>query len=373
MINAVADANPNATPLDPAEVLGSLPEPVFIVDAADRVRFGNPAAEQFLGAASGRLDEQTISRIRGTDCPLVALIGRARNLGRGVHQHAVQRFAGLVGPPPIGATATPFPGREGWILISVREHSMVREMDRRLASRDAGQGAATMAAVLAHEVRNPLSGIRGAAQLIEQRADREESDLARLIRDECDRVCALIDRMELFAPHPPLPRAAVNVHEALDHVRTLAEASFAKNTSIEIDYDPSLPLVLGSRDELVQVFLNLIKNACEAVSADGGRIRISTAFRNGIRLAMPGANGLRSVPIEIAIDDNGPGITESVRHSLFDAFVTTKTRGSGLGLALVAKLVEDHDGLIEFESDSDGTVFRLRLPVADDLRGAVRP
>ena len=226
-----------------------------------------------------------------------------------------------------------------------------------------------MAAVLAHEVKNPLAGIRGAAQLLETNATEEDRELTSLIRDETDRIVALIDSMERFSDPRPLSRQPVNIHLVLDHARRVAQAGYANGARFYERYDPSLPPVLGNRDQLVQVFLNLIKNAVEACGDGPCEIKLSTAFRHGLRIAVPSTNDHVHLPLEVAIHDNGPGISEKVRRHMFDPFVTTKPSGTGLGLSLVAKITGDHSGLIECESEPGHTVFRLRLPIATEETG----
>jgi len=354
------------TPLDPQELLDHLPEQIFVVDDADWLRYANPAAEQFLGADQRRLRTRPIGDIHDAAGALIELLRRARLRGGRVREHSLELAAADGGRATLDAAATPLAGRPGWLVVSAREHSALHEIDRQLVGRDAAQGTAIMAAVLAHEVKNPLAGISGAAQLIEQRSEPENGELARLIRRECDRICALIDRLELFGPQPAVSRSAINVHEVLDHARILAQASFAKEFRFEENYDPSLPPVVGDRDQLVQVILNLVKNAAEANLGEGGVIRIATAYRTGMRLMSADQGARRPAPVEITIADNGAGIPASVRAHLFEAFVTTKSRGRGLGLPLVAKLVNDHEGTIECESGAAGTTFRVRLPVSEN-------
>ncbi|MBO0738631.1 MAG: two-component sensor histidine kinase, partial [Alphaproteobacteria bacterium] len=220
-----------------------------------------------------------------------------------------------------------------------------------------------MAAMLAHEVKNPLSGIRGAAQLLEHDADPAARELTQLICDETDRIVALVDRMESFSDHRPIERGSVNIHEVLERVRKAAQSGFARHVRLVEEYDPSLPAVLGNRDLLVQVFLNLVKNAAEALPGADGEIVLATAYRHGLRLARPGGGGRQHLPLMVSVADNGAGIPEDLRPHLFDPFVSTKRNGTGLGLALVAKVIDDHGGVIEFDSQPRRTVFRVFLPV----------
>ena len=250
------------------------------------------------------------------------------------------------------------------LVLTLHERSMADKMDRHLTHRSAARSVTAMAAMLAHEVKNPLSGIRGAAQLLEQDADASGRELTQLICDETDRIVALVNRMEAFSDHAPVARDEVNIHEVLDRVRKIAISGFARHVTIREEYDPSLPPVHGDRDLLLQVFLNLVKNAAEAVPDVGGEIALTTAYRHGLRLAVPGGDGRRHLPLMVSVADNGAGIPEDLKAHLFDPFVTTKRNGTGLGLALVAKVIGDHGGVIEFDSQPRRTVFRLFLPIS---------
>jgi two-component system nitrogen regulation sensor histidine kinase GlnL len=247
----------------------------------------------------------------------------------------------------------------------LQQRSMAQMIERQLTHRGAARSVSGMAAVLAHEIKNPLSGIRGAAQLLEQGAPPEDRPLAQLICRETDRICTLVDRMEVFGDERPLKFEAVNIHTVLDHVRQIAVNGFARGIVISQNYDPSLPPVPGSRDKLIQAFLNLVKNAAEAIGPDrqDGHITLSTAFRAGLRISLPNSETRVSLPLEITVADNGPGIPEELKPHLFEPFVSTKTGGAGLGLALVAKIFGDHGGTIECETKPRQTLFRAMMPM----------
>lgn len=359
----VAKLAPRA--IDAGAVLNAIADATLVIDVAGAVRYANAAAEQLFGAGAAQLHGRRLDALIPADSPALALVGQVRAQGGSMSESDVTIETPRIGTHRVTVHAASLAEPAGMIVLSLREQSIVQRIDHQLVHRGAARSVAALAATLGHEVRNPLSGIRGAAQLLEQGARPEDRALARLICEETDRIRGLIDRMEAFSDERPIQREPVNIHEVLDHVRRLAENGFARHARFIENYDPSLPPVYGNRDRLIQVFLNLVKNAAEAIPEAGGEITLSTAYQHGVRFALSGRDRRHSLPIAVGVADNGSGIPEIVRATLFDAFVTTKANGSGLGLALVAKLVSDHGGAVECESVPRRTAFRVLLPVSD--------
>ena len=344
-------------------VLDALPHPVLLIDEVGGILDANTAAQNFFQASIAVLRRHPIAYFVPFGSPLLELIDQVRQRGAPVSEYRVD-----VGTPRNGGEhvvdiyATPSLDRSENVVVVLQERSMADKIDRQLMHRGAARSVSGLASMLAHEIKNPLSGISGAAQLLEASVDDDDRVLTRLIRDEADRIVKLVDRMEVFSDERPIEREPVNIHVVLDHVRRLARSGFARNLSIRDEYDPSLPLVLANRDQLVQVFLNLVRNAADALPEKGGEIVLSTAFRPGIKVSAGGSGERTGLPLEVTVRDNGSGIPADLQPNIFDPFVTTKPRGSGLGLALVAKIIRDHGGVIECESQPNRTTFRVLMP-----------
>jgi two-component system nitrogen regulation sensor histidine kinase GlnL len=346
--------------------------PVVVLDPDDRFRFANPAAELFFGLSSPSLAGMRLTDLLPEDCRLVALVAQVRAFDAPVSDHDLHLESPRLHREGVAAHGAPVPESPGAVVLTLQDGSTAQKLDRQLNSRGAARGATAMAAMLAHEVKNPLSGIRGAAQLLEPGMSEADRELCILIQDEVDRIRDLVERMDMFSERP-IEQDSVNIHEVLDHVKRIAGTGFAAHLRLTEEYDPSLPPVWGNRDQLVQILLNLVKNAAEAVDPREGEIVLTTAYRHGVRLAVPGSTERVHLPLEVTVRDNGPGIAEDVRATLFEPFVTTKRGGQGLGLALVAKLVADNGSLIECDSRPGRTVFRLSLPQSPSRAAPRRP
>ena len=347
-------------------ILDALPHPVIMVAADGRIANANAAAESFFEASLPVLRRHVLRDLVPFGSPLLALVEQVRARGAAVNEYKVD-----LGTPRnpgerlVDLHVAPLAERADHVVVMLQERTIADKMDRQLTHRGAARSVIALAAMLAHEIKNPLSGIRGAAQLLEQSVADDDRGLTRLICEEADRIVKLVDRMEVFTDERPVEREPVNIHVVLEHVKRLTHSGFARHIKFVEDYDPSLPPVLANRDHLIQVFLNLVKNAAEAIgdSAGDGEISLTTAFRPGVRLALAGSKTRVSLPLEFCVRDNGPGVPEDLLPHLFDPFVTTKPSGSGLGLALAAKIIGDHGGIIECESQPRRTVFRVLMPM----------
>ncbi len=352
-------------------IWNSLPNPVLTVDADGAIVEVNAAAENFLSASQRQLSGQPLAALAGADSRLADLVRQVLRQGVKTAEYGVDltwpelptRLVDLQASPMIDREVDRGAERGAGAVVMIHPRAIVETMDRSLSHRNAARSIAGMAQMLAHEIKNPLAGISGAAQLLQMNLSDEDSELTELIREEAERIGGLVSRVEQFGEIGPGRYQPVNIHDVLDRACRSAKAGFAAHVRFLQEYDPSLPPTLGDADQLIQVMLNLLKNAAEATPKVGGIITVKSSYRAGMKIATP--TGRReSLPLQITITDNGTGVPEDLLSHIFEPFVTSKSSGNGLGLALVSKIVSDHDGVISCDSEPGRTRFRLLLPVA---------
>lgn len=340
-------------------IWGAIPYPAFVIGAGD-ILACNSSAEAFCATSCKQMRGQRLESFMGEGSALQNVVEQAARDSATVVLHDVEvQWAGLT-PKLNNLQATAMP--DGSVLLLLHPRGMAEKMDRSLTHRAAARSISGMASMLAHEIRNPLAGINGAAQLLAMSVSEQDQEFTTLIQDEIRRIGALVNKVEQFGDLRPTARDAVNIHDVLDRSKRAAMVGFAKHAKFIESYDPSLPEVSGDGDLLMQVFQNLLKNAAEAIPKVGGVIRINTAFRPGVRLQMPGKTA-ESLPLQVTITDNGVGIPDNLIKDIFDPFVSSKAAGSGLGLSLVSKIIADHGGVIECRSKPGRTDFMVLLPI----------
>ncbi len=365
----------------PQMIIEALPAAILVIDGAGGCRAMNAAAESLLGVGRKNLIGRKLSEVVFADCPLFTLIEQCGHGGSAVSDGEMSIEGPRLQREHLSVEVAPLDDPEDMVVVSIRDRNLELRMARQSAAAESAQSVRAMAGMLAHEIKNPLAGIRGAAQLLESKVNPAEAALAALIREESDRIVGLVNGVEIFADDRVPALGAVNVHEVLDHVCKLARVSFARHVGMRETYDPSLPEVRGNRDLLIQIFLNLVKNAAEAFDrgqselqseAAGdkpGEIMVTTSYQAGFRIGERNKAHRQPRRIAVTVADDGPGVPEDMLGNLFDPFVSGKPGGRGLGLPLVAKLVRAHNGVIEFSSRPGQTRFTILLPISDDEEG----
>lgn len=346
-------------------LINALSDALIIIDDKRQICFANNAAEHFFLLSQNSLKAKSLDTVIAPDSPILALIDDAlkQQAGFAEYDMDVALCSGITHKADVKVGI--MGEGQGALFLQIEAKTIADKISRQLTHRNAARSVAGAATILAHEIKNPLSGIKGAAQLLEENASDAEKPLAQLISREVDRINELVNTMEDFSDLRPIKRAPLNIHEILDHaIEVVRQGS---NTAFKFKklYDPSLPFIDGNWDKLVQVFINLIKNAEDVLPESKGVITISTAFTHGMRIQVPGSNHPVTLPIGITVADNGPGISDDILPQIFDPFVTTKTNGKGLGLALVSKIIAEHGGVIDCETSPGSTQFHILLPMAD--------
>lgn len=354
---------------DAQRQLASLPHAVVLLAPGQKIASVNPAAEQFLGQSLRRLKGRLLNEALRFDEPRLA--ERLSDSDSPVSARDVGVVVAGTGTRRLDVTVAPVVDFPGWQVMALHDSSGVEALGS--DSGAASGGILRAPEILAHEIKNPLAGIRGAAQLLDRKVSGKERALTRLIADEVDRIAKLIDEMQTLSRRTGAELSPCNLHEAIRRASAVLETAAGPRIKIEEEFDPSLPPVLGNADALVQVLINLLVNArdaCERV--DKPRIMVTTRFASGLQLHATENGDPVRLPIELRVSDNGPGVDPAMRDHIFDPFVTSKKTGQGLGLALVRKLVREMNGRIGYERDETGgwTHFRLHLPMASEKASA---
>ena len=343
-------------------VLNNIPAAILLIDSKYNIIFINYAAENLLGESSSGLTNKNLKNFLSIDNQLYSLINQVLKQKYNATQYDITindlRKKALLVDVEAGLY------NDNYIILCFHKRSIAEQIDRRVIQKNS-HSVSGLSALMAHEIKNPLSGIKGAAQLLGDVVSDDDKDLTSMIVKEVDRIGELVNRVGSISDNNIVNKTKINIHDVLQRVNRLAKNSFAKNCNIIELYDPSLPDIYGDMNSLIQVFLNLIKNAAEAKI--DGEITIQTGYRHGFNIKVSGSNNKLKLPIYVSIIDNGPGIPERIRTHLFEPFVTSKYGGSGLGLSIVSSIVEEHGGIIEVKSDKE-TVFTILFPALEESK-----
>ncbi|WP_375282021.1 nitrogen regulation protein NR(II) [Pseudooctadecabacter sp.] len=343
----------------------SLPVPALLLNADDTIADSNPAAESFLNLSAKALLGAPVWDKVMIDAPIEGAYSRASANRTSLFVNDVDVGSGERPPlqcniqfAPLTDEALKDDGDQMLMIFEPRE--MASRMTKSAQSVRAARSAIGMAEMLAHEIKNPLAGITGAAQLLSMTLSNGDREMTDLIVEESRRIVKLLEQVEQFGNVQPPKCAPVNIHDVLDRARQSASVGFGAHMMMIEDYDPSLPHTYADADQLLQVFLNLLKNASEVGSA-GGSIRLRTFYEPSLRVQRKDGSGAR-LPLQVEIIDDGPGLPPDIAADVFEPFISGKENGTGLGLALVSKLIADVGGWISVDSVPGKTVFRVSLP-----------
>jgi len=340
----------------------SLPVPALLLDNDDSIIMSNPAAQAFLNLSERALAGANLWEKVMIDAPLEAAYARAREDRTSLFINDVDVGSGMGAPMQSNVQFAPLSGTTDTMIMMISPREIASRVTQNGNSSKAAKSAIGMAEMLAHEIKNPLAGITGAAQLLSMNLSTEDREMTDLIVEESRRIVDLLENVEQFGNLRKPERKPLNIHDVLDRARQSASVGFGAHMFFVVDYDPSLPQTLADADQLLQVFLNLLKNASEAGS-EGGTIRLRTFYDAALRVRQLDGTQAR-LPLQIEIIDDGPGLPPDIANDIFEPFVSGKENGTGLGLALVSKLIHDGGGWISVDSVPGKTAFRVSLPRA---------
>lgn len=351
-------------------IWSALPVPAFLIaqkDGQETILECNPAAELFMAASTAHLAGEPAYDRLSIDAPIEEAAARARANRAPIFINDADVCTGERPPVLCNLQLAPMNDDAQTLLLLIAPREIAGRLGRTQAVKAAAKSAIGMAAMLAHEIKNPLAGITGAAQLLSMNLPPQDREMTSLIVEESRRIVKLLEQVEQFGDQRPPECTEVNIHDVLERARRSATVGFGAHMRINDSYDPSLPATWADADQLLQVFLNLIKNASEA-QPKGGTIRIRTYYERGLQLR--GREGQRlSLPLHVEIIDDGPGLPLEIAENIFEPFVSGRENGTGLGLALVSKIIAAHDGWIEVDQRPGQTIFRVSLPMAPGPAG----
>ena len=358
-----------------SKLLDLLPFPVLVINQEACFTWLNHAAEAFFDSSRAMLVGSKLALFFAADSPIFSLIDRSRTSGRSVSDSSVSFYSPKFGARRGDVNLVPIMGAKGAVselIITIHEQTSFRQFEDMNQFKGAALSMSKMTALLSHEIKNPLAGIKGAAQLLQMELPDQNHELSEMIVTEADRITSLLNRIETFSVDAPLSLDNINIHEVIDHALRVTRASFGRHLSIERHYDPSLPFIDADRELLVQCFLNLFKNASEAAEKNG-RLKIRTSYNLARYMAQSATRKLVHLPLQIEIEDSGSGISDEVAAHIFEPFISTKTQGSGLGLAMVASIISDHGGTVSLKPVPAGSCFVINLPLSDTVQNQQLP
>jgi len=350
-----------------ANVVDSVGDGVIVLDNSGAVTLVNPAAEEIAGVSRRQAIGGTFGDIFKGEGPLIDMVAKTVATGMSVsdHENIVLKRNGKI--MPVGASTSPLldsVGERIGTIVLLRDLTNVRELEEAVRQADRLSSLGALAAGLAHEIKNPLGGIKGAAQLLELEFPENEElrEYIRVMLKEVQRVNLIVEELLALASPGRLKLAKVNLHRVLSDIVLLQRrAADGRKVSIQQFFDPSIPPILADESLLTQLFLNLVRNALEAVG-EGGVVKGTSRVLADYSMTQKGERRARMVAIDVA--DNGPGIPADVLENMFTPFFTTKSKGTGLGLAICQKIVSEHRGMIRVDSaPSRGTVFTVMIPL----------
>jgi two-component system nitrogen regulation sensor histidine kinase GlnL len=341
----------------------SLPVPAILLDGNDLITATNSAAETFLNLSTKALVGSNLWDKVMINASLEQAFARARRNRTSLFVNDVDVGSGMRAPMHCNVQIAPLQGTEDAMIMMISPREIASRLVQNENSSKAAKSAIGMAEMLAHEIKNPLAGITGAAQLLSMGLSQEDQEMTDLIVEECRRIVQLLEQVEQFGNLRPPDLRPVNIHDVLDRARQSASVGVAAHMMFIENYDPSLPSTNADSDQLLQVLLNLIKNAAEA-GGPGGKITLHTFYDPSLRVSRLDGTTAR-LPLQIEIIDDGPGLPPAIANDIFEPFVSGRSNGTGLGLALVSKIVGEHGGWISVDSVPGKTKFRVSLPIAN--------